>query len=85
MILRELLLEDEHVVHVGEDSMEVRRQQVRLHLFEHLRVASIVQLLDLGFGNPGELPLTRRLAIVDVLDVLHLEQEGHVRVQATLL
>lgn len=42
MVLRELLFKDEHVVDVRKDSVEVRRQKVRLDLFEHLRVAGVV-------------------------------------------
>lgn len=42
MVLGELLLENEHVVHVREDTVEIGRKQMRLHFFTHLRVARAV-------------------------------------------
>ena len=40
VVLRELLLENEHVVDVREDSMEVRREEMWLNLLTHLGVTS---------------------------------------------
>lgn len=85
MVLRELLLEDEHVVHVREDAMEVGREQVRLHFLAHLSVARPVQLLYLCIAYVCELAFTLWHAVVDVLHVLHLQEEGHVWVETTLL
>lgn len=85
MVLGELLLEDEHVVYVRKDAVEVGGEQVRLHLLSHLLVARLVELLDLRLCDLGELPLALWLRIVDVLDVLHLQKEGHVWVEAALL
>ena len=65
--------------------MEVGREQMRLHLLAHLGVASRVELLDLRFRDARELPLILRFPAVDVLYVLHLQEKGHVWVQATLL
>ena len=73
VVLRELFLEDEHVVHVGEDSVEIGREQVRLHLFAHLSVAGLVEVLDLLLSDLGKLTVMLCLTIVDVLDVLNLE------------
>ena len=85
MVLGELLLEDEHVVDIGEDAMEVGREQMRLHLLAHLGVAGRVELLDLRLRDARELPLILWLPTVDILHVLHLQEKGHVWVQATLL
>jgi len=73
MILGELLLEDEHIVDVGENSMEVARQHVWLNFFAHLCIARTVELLDLTLGDVSEFALALRLVRVDVLHVLHLE------------
>lgn len=73
VVLRELLLEDEHVVHVREDSVEIGRKQVRFHLFAHLSVAGLVEMLDLLLSNLGKLTVLLCLTIVDVLDVLNLK------------
>ena len=47
MVLGELLLENEHVVDVGEDAVEVAGEKVGLDLSAHLRIARSVELLDL--------------------------------------
>jgi hypothetical protein len=51
-----------------------------LDFFAHLNVARAVQLLDLVLSDSGKLSLIWWLTVVDVLDMLDLEQEGHVRV-----
>jgi hypothetical protein len=38
VVLRELLLENEHIVHVREDTMEIRREKMWLYFFAHLRI-----------------------------------------------
>lgn len=65
--------------------MEVRREQVWLNFFAHLSVTSFVQLLNLPFSNAREFSFILRLAVLDVLNVLHLHQKCNVWVQATLL
>lgn len=65
--------------------MEVRREQVWLNFFAHLCVACFVQLLYLPFSDAREFSFILRLAVLDVLYVLNLHQEGNVRIQATLL
>ena len=85
MILRELLLEDEHVVHIGENAMEVGREQVRLDFLAHLRVALPVQMLNLTLSDLRELTLVSWLAVVQVLHMLHLKKQRHVRVKSPFL
>ena len=72
VVLRELLLENEHVVDVREDSVEVRREEMWLNLLTHLGVTSGVELLDLRFSDLRELAFGLRSTIIDVLNVLHL-------------
>ena len=51
MVLRELLLEDEHVVHVREYPVEVGGEERGFDFMAHLLVASLIHLLDLELSD----------------------------------
>ena len=46
VVLRELLLEDEHIIHVREYAVEVRGKKGRFNFVPHLGVARLVHQLD---------------------------------------
>ena len=73
MVLSKLLLEDEQVIMIVEDAVEVRLEQVRLHLTAHMSVGIQVQLLDLsGVETAQDLGLAGWVSFKDLIDLRKL-------------
>ena len=85
-ILRELLLKDEHVVYVAENAMEVRSQQRRGNFWSHQIITRSWNFSDLIVRETDNFRGILRVKLLhDILDVLDLEQQGHVRIKTSLL
>jgi hypothetical protein len=84
MELCELLLENENVVYVVEDAMEIRCKQVRFDLFDHLRVACLVDLFQVIEVNRRQHSFLCRLVFENVLNLLDVHQKRHIRVKSPL-
>ena len=86
MVARKLLLEDEEVVHVVEDTVEVARQQIWLNYLDHLGVAVPVDVEQVALLDSREqLWLVFAVFREDLLKMLDLHKHGQVRVQTSLL